>query len=130
MKLPSTFANKCARNVHQRMNCESGAVSSVCNYASGEGSKHILIFHDFHDIRINYVVNVQSVTRIFCNQKSIVFIVSDSNNRIATAVFFADVYKTPVELRKICVRTRKWRMCVLTHEYKVESVTCDQHDGV
>ena len=112
------------------MSCESGPVLSVCKYASGEGSKHILIFDDFLEIGISYVFSVQSVTRIFCNQKSIVFIVSDCKNRIATAVFFADVYKTFVELRNICVRTRKWRMCVLTHEYKVESVTCDQHDGV
>ena len=60
----------------------------MCKYASGEGSKHILIFDDFLEIRISYVFNVQSVTRIFCNEKSIVFIVSDCKNRIATAVLF------------------------------------------
>ena len=112
------------------MNCDSSAILGVCKYASGEGSGHIIIFHDFHEIRICYVFHGQSVTRIFCNQKSIAFIVSDCNNRTATAAFFAVVYKTNVELRKICVRARICLVCVLTNEYRVESVTCDQHDGV
>ena len=100
MRLPSTFADKCARNVHQRMNCESGAVLSVCKYASGEGSKHILIFDDFLEIRISYVFSVQSVTRIFCNQKSIVFIVSDCKNRIATAIIFRRRLRNPCRIEK------------------------------
>ena len=53
------------------MNCESGAVLSVCKSVSGEGSKHILIFDDFLEIRISYVFNDQSVTRIFCNKKAL-----------------------------------------------------------
>ena len=82
------------------MNCESGAVLCVRKYASGDGSKHILIFHDFHEIRISYVFSVQSVTRIFCNKKTIVFIVSDCKNRIATAVFFRRRLQNPCRIRK------------------------------
>ena len=111
------------------MDCESGAVSSLCNYASGEGSKHILIFDDFLEIRISYVFSVQSVTRIFCNQKSIVFIMSNCKNRSATAFFRR-------RLQNLCGIMKNMRSDTemahvrFTNEYKVESVTCDQHDGV
>ena len=54
----------------------------------------------------------------------------DGQHVKGTSGRFADVYNPPVEFKEICVRTRKWRMCVLTYEYKVESVTYDQHDGV
>ena len=73
---------------------------SVCKYASGEGSKHILIFDDFLEIRISYVFSVQSVTHIFCNQKSIVFIMSDCKNRIATAVLFRRRLQNPGRIKK------------------------------
>ena len=36
-----------ARDSYQTMNCESGAVSGVRECASGECSKHILIFEHF-----------------------------------------------------------------------------------
>ena len=69
------------------MNCESGAILGGRERASGECSGHILIFEHFHEIRICYVFHGQSVTRVSCDQKSIVFIVSDCNNRTATAGF-------------------------------------------
>ena len=80
------------------MNCESGAISGVRECASGECSKHIFIFEDFHEIRICYVFSGQSVARIFCNHKSIVFIVSDCKNRTATAGFVVTAYNTPVDM--------------------------------
>ena len=82
------------------MICESGATLGVRRYASGDGSEHILMFHDFHEIRICYVFHGHSVTRMFCNTNSIAFIMSDRNNHTATAVLFALIYKTHVELRK------------------------------
>ena len=71
VRLPSIFAHKYARDLHQRMNCDPRAILGVCKYASGEGSKHILIFHYFHEVRICYVFHGQSVTRIFCNKKAL-----------------------------------------------------------
>ena len=82
------------------MNCESGAVSGVRECASGECSKHILIFEHFRWIRICYVFHGQSATRKFCDQKSIVFIVSDCNNRSATAGFFCHCLQNPCRNQK------------------------------
>ena len=45
-------------------------------------------------------------------------------------VFFATAYETFAGIRKICVRAWIWRVRVLTNKYKLESVMCDQHDGV
>ena len=120
----------CARDSYQTMNCESGAVSGVRECASGECSKHILIFEHFRWIRICYVFHGQSATRKLCDKNSIVFIVSDCNNHTATAGFFATAYKTPAGTKNKCIRARIWRVRVLTHEYKLESLACDQHDGV
>ena len=72
---------------HQRMNCESGSISGVRKYASGEGSEQILIFEHFREVRIRYVFPGLRAMRIFCHPKSTVFIVSDCQNRIAAAGF-------------------------------------------
>ena len=45
-------------------------------------------------------------------------------------LLFVIAYKARAEFTKRCVQAQIWRARVLTHEYKLESVTCDQHDGV
>ena len=72
---------------HQRMNCESGSISGVRKYASGEGSAQIIIFELFREIRICYVFHGSRAMYIFCHKQKRVFIVSDCKNRIATAGF-------------------------------------------
>ena len=83
-------------------NCESGVISGVRECAYGQGLKLIFIVRYFNEIRIWYVFNGQSITRIFSKKKKkkhcVIFV--ECSNHTATAGFFATAYKTLAGIKK------------------------------
>ena len=81
------IVQKQARHAHQRMTCGYGAIWGVHNCVSGVHSDDILIFRHFREIRICYVFHCQNATRVLWHHKSIVFVLSVYDNRVAAARF-------------------------------------------
>ena len=79
---------KCTPDPHHRMKCDYGDVLGVRKCASGDSSKHILIFEQIHEFRILDVYNGQSDTRVLRDEKSMGVVVRDFENHLFSLCVF------------------------------------------